>query len=221
MTRPIRVVIADDIGLLRQSLSAILSAQPDVEVVGEAANGAEAVEIVLQQQPDVVLMDIQMPGDFDGIDATRTICGHPDLAHTRVAILTMFDGDQHVFNALQAGASGYLLKDTSPDGVVDAVRTLHAGRALLSPQVLHTIAVHAVAPQRPMNTVIGLTPRLTEVLRLVAAGLSNEEIERKLVITHSTMKSHMAALLSRLGARDRAQLVIAAYELGLTRPGTR
>ena len=180
----VRVLIADDQQLLRQSLAHLLDSQPGFRVVAEAATGVEAVSLARELVPEVVLMDIRMP-QLDGIAATRSIVRDPRLSEVRVLVLTMFDLDEYVFGALRAGASGFLLKDATPSG-----------------------------------RVADLTPRQTEILRLVARGLSNDQIERELHISHATCKTHISALLSRLQARDRAQLVIAAYEHGLVRPGT-
>lgn len=216
MSGPIRVLIAEDQGLLRASLVALLEAEEDMSVVATAVEGGQAVDLCVRLRPDVVLMDIQMPG-ISGIEATARICADPALAGTRVLILTMFGVDDYVMGALHAGASGFLLKDTDPQSLVDAVRTIHAGQSLLSPQVLERLVAGGVSrPSGSDWTAVGrLTPRQREVLTLVARGLSNSEIEAELSITRATCRSHMTALLSRLGARDRAQLVIAAYEAGL------
>lgn len=208
MNTPIRVLVAEDQALLRASLAALLDAEPDLEVVGQAADGAEAVALATRLRPDVVLTDIRMPVE-DGIEATRRICAA--LPDTRVLVLTMFEVDDYVLGALRAGASGFLLKDAEPQAVVDAVRTVHAGQSLLSPQVLARL----IGPVAPGPGIEGLTPRQTEVLRLIARGRSNSEIETELGITRATCRTHISALLARLGARDRAQLVIAAYEAGL------
>lgn len=208
MNTPIRVLVAEDQALLRASLAALLDAEPDLEVVGQAADGLEAVALATRLRPDVVLTDIRMPVE-DGIEATRRICAV--LPDTRVLVLTMFEVDDYVLGALRAGASGFLLKDAEPQAVVDAVRTVHAGQSLLSPQVLARL----IGPVAPGPGIEGLTPRQTEVLRLIARGRSNSEIETELGITRATCRTHISALLARLGARDRAQLVIAAYEAGL------
>ena len=221
---PIRVLIAEDQALLRTTLAALLEAEPGMSVVGLAEDGARAVALATELRPDVVLMDIQMPG-LTGIEATRRICADPTLAATRVLILTMFEIDDYVLGALRSGACGFLLKDADPQSLVDAVRTVHEGQSLLSPQVLARLVA-----RMPSTTSTGtsrstwageveaLTPRQREVLLLIARGLSNSEIEVELGITRATCRSHITALLARLGARDRAQLVIAAYEAGLISP---
>ena len=222
---PIRVLIAEDQALLRTTLAALLEAEPGMRVVGLAEDGARAVALAAELRPDVILMDIQMPG-LSGIEATTRICADPALAATRVLILTMFEIDDYVLGALRAGACGFLLKDTEPQSLVDAVRTVHEGQSLLSPQVLARLVacmprtVSAGAPRRSTwaSDIEALTPRQREVLLLIARGLSNSEIEVELGITRATCRSHITALLARLGARDRAQLVIAAYEAGLISP---
>ena len=220
---PIRVLIAEDQALLRTTLAALLEAEPGMSVVGLAEDGSRAVALAAELRPDVVLMDIQMPG-LTGIEATTRICADPALAATRVLILTMFEIDDYVLGALRAGACGFLLKDTDPQSLVDAVRTVHEGQSLLSPQVLSRLvarmprtAAGASGTSRA-GDVEALTPRQREVLLLIAQGLSNSEIEAELGITRATCRSHITALLARLGARDRAQLVIAAYESGLISP---
>ena len=221
---PIRVLIAEDQALLRTTLAALLEAEPGMSVVGLAEDGARAVALAAELRPDVILMDIQMPG-LAGIEATTRICADPALAATRVLILTMFEIDDYVLGALRAGACGFLLKDTDPQSLVDAVRTVHEGQSLLSPQVLARLVARmprtapAGAPGiARADDVEALTPRQREVLLLIARGLSNSEIEVELGITRATCRSHITALLARLGARDRAQLVIAAYESGLVDP---
>ena len=198
---PIRVLIAEDQALLRTTLAALLEAEPGMSVVGLAEDGARAVALAAELRPDVVLMDIQMPG-LTGIEATTRICADPALAATRVLILTMFEVDDYVLGALRAGACGFLLKDTDPQSLVDAVRTVHEGQSLLSPQVLARLVA-----RMPRTAPAGAPG--------IARGLSNSEIEVELGITRATCRSHITALLARLGARDRAQLVIAAYETGL------
>ena len=221
---PIRVLIAEDQALLRTTLAALLEAEPGMSVVGLAEDGARAVALATELRPDVVLMDIQMPG-LTGIEATRRICADPALAATRVLILTMFEIDDYVLGALRAGACGFLLKDTDPQSLVDAVRTVHEGQSLLSPQVLSRLVARmpraasaGASGSTRADAVEALTPRQREVLLLIAQGLSNSEIEAELGITRATCRSHITALLARLGARDRAQLVIAAYESGLISP---
>ena len=221
---PIRVLIAEDQALLRTTLAALLEAEPGMSVVGLAEDGARAVALAAELRPDVVLMDIQMPG-LTGIEATRRICADPALAATRVLILTMFEIDDYVLGALRAGACGFLLKDTDPQSLVDAVRTVHEGQSLLSPQVLSRLVARmpraasaGASGSTRADVVEALTPRQREVLLLIAQGLSNSEIEAELGITRATCRSHITALLARLGARDRAQLVIAAYESGLISP---
>ena len=224
VSAPIRVLIAEDQALLRTTLAALLEAEPGMSVVGLAEDGARAVALAAELRPDVVLMDIQMPG-LTGIEATSRICADPALAATRVLILTMFEVDDYVLGALRAGACGFLLKDADPQSLVDAVRTVHEGQSLLSPQVLARLVARmprtapAGAPGiARADDVEALTPRQREVLLLIAQGLSNSEIEVELGITRATCRSHITALLARLGARDRAQLVIAAYEAGLISP---
>ena len=221
---PIRVLIAEDQALLRTTLAALLEAEPGMSVVGLAEDGARAVALATELRPDVVLMDIQMPG-LTGIEATALICADPALAATRVLILTMFEIDDYVLGALRAGACGFLLKDADPQSLVDAVRTVHEGQSLLSPQVLSRLVARmpraasaGASGSTRADVVEALTPRQREVLLLLARGLSNSEIEVELGITRATCRSHITALLARLGARDRAQLVIAAYESGLVDP---
>ena len=220
----IRILIAEDQALLRTTLAALLESEPGMSVVGLAEDGARAVTLATELRPDVVVMDIQMPG-LTGIEATRRICADPTLAATRVLILTMFEIDDYVLGALRAGACGFLLKDADPQSLVDAVRTVHEGQSLLSPQVLARLVARmprttSTGTSRSTWTgeVEALTPRQREVLLLIARGLSNSEIEVELGITRATCRSHITALLARLGARDRAQLVIAAYEAGLISP---
>ena len=221
---PIRVLIAEDQALLRTTLAALLQAEEGMSVVGTAGDGARALALTAELRPDVVLMDIQMPG-LSGIEATARICADPALGGTRVLILTMFEVDDYVLGALRAGACGFLLKDADPQSLVDAVHTVHEGQSLLSPRVLARLVARmpSTAPAgalagRRADGVGALTPRQREVLLLIARGLSNSEIEVELGITRATCRSHITALLARLGARDRAQLVIAAYEAGLISP---
>ncbi|MEU2614569.1 response regulator transcription factor [Micromonospora sp. NPDC007271] len=218
-----RVVLVDDEPLLRRSLSMIIDVEPDLAVVGEAGDGVEAIATVEATVPDVVLMDVRMPR-LDGIEATRAICRQPELAHTRVLVLSMFDLDEYVFHALRAGASGFLLKDSRPDDLLDAIRRTHGGESLFAPSILARLIEHYVC-MRPSgragpvrSRLDQLTAREAEVLGLIGQGLSNDEIARHLTIAVKTVKSHISHLLSKLGARDRVQLVIAAYDSGLVSP---
>ncbi|MER5770798.1 response regulator transcription factor [Streptomyces sp. NPDC001985] len=218
---PIRVVVADDQALLRGSFRVLVETAPGVEVVGEAADGDEAVALAERERPDVVLMDVRMPGT-DGIEATRRICGPDGPAGVRVLILTMFDLDTYVYAALRAGASGFLLKDTPPAELLTAIGVVAAGDALLAPGITRRlIAEFGRLPERHADIaglpadLGGVTDREREVLVLVARGLSNAEIGGRLRIGLPTVKSHVSRLLDKLGARDRVQLVITAYETGL------
>ncbi|GIG92892.1 response regulator [Plantactinospora endophytica] len=219
----IRVLIADDQAMVRQGFGALLAAQPDLLVVGDAANGAEAVTAARRLDPDVVLMDIRMPV-LDGLAATRQLVGdRPESDRPRVLILTTFDLDDYVYEALRAGASGFLLKDAPAADLVHAVRVVAAGDALLAPAVTRRlIAEFAARPgrDRPRPTSLaGLTPRETEVLRLIARGRSNGEIAAELVVAEQTVKTHVGRILSKLDLRDRAQAVVVAYESGLVTAG--
>ena len=219
----IRVLIVDDQAMVRQGFGALLAAQPDLLVVGDAANGAEAVAATRRLDPDVVLMDIRMPV-LDGLAATRQLIGdRPDPPRPRVLILTTFDLDDYVYEALRAGASGFLLKDAPAADLVHAVRVVAAGDALLAPAVTRRlIAEFAARPgrDRPRPTSLaGLTPRETEVLRLIARGRSNTEIAAELVVAEQTVKTHVGRILGKLGLRDRAQAVVVAYESGLVAAG--
>jgi DNA-binding NarL/FixJ family response regulator len=217
----IRVLLADDQVLVRAGFRALLDAQPDIEVVGEASDGAMALRLARQEHPDVILMDIRMPG-LDGLEATRRIATDPALAGTRIVILTTFDLDEYVFEALRVGASGFLVKDTEPVELLRGVRAVAGGDALLSPGVTRRLiaqfAAGARAPRAPRE-LAGLTEREREVMALVGAGLSNEEIAERLVVSPATAKTHVSRAMVKLGARDRAQLVVFAYEAGLVRPG--
>jgi DNA-binding NarL/FixJ family response regulator len=217
----ITVVIADDQALVRSGFRALLDAQDDIEVTGEAADGSEAVRLALEHRPDVVLMDIRMPG-VDGLAATRLIVGDERLAGVKVVVLTTFDLDEYVFEAIRSGANGFLVKDTEPAELLRAVRAVVAGDALLSPRVTRRlIAEFATRAKDPamLPALDTLTDREREVVALVAAGLSNEEIAQRLVMSAATAKTHVSRAMIKLHARDRAQLVVFAYETGLVRPG--
>jgi DNA-binding NarL/FixJ family response regulator len=212
------VLVVDDQALVRAGFSFLVDASPDLEVVGEAADGRDAVTIARETHPDVVLMDIRMP-HLDGIEATRQILSDPDAGHTRVLILTTFDLDEYVYAALRAGASGFLLKDSPPEDLLDAIRVIAAGNALLAPSVTRTL-IEEFAKQAAPNIVDErildlITPREREVLCCIARGQSNSEIAEELHMSAATAKTHVSRLLSKLGARDRAQLVVIAYETGL------
>jgi DNA-binding NarL/FixJ family response regulator len=217
----IRVLIADDQALLRGSFRVLIESAPDMTVVAEAATGAEAVTLTHSQQPDVVLMDIRMP-DMDGIEATRRIGADPQAAHARVLILTTFDLDDYVYAALRAGASGFLLKDVQPTELLAGVRHIAAGDGLLAPTVTRRLIEKFSRLPEPGKAPAGhlgaLTDREREVLLLVATGLSNLELAAHLHLSMATVKTHIGRLLAKLNARDRAQLVIAAYENGLVSP---
>jgi DNA-binding NarL/FixJ family response regulator len=220
----ITVLLADDQALVRAGFRALLDAEADIAVVGEAADGMAAVQLTRQHRPDVVLMDIRMPG-VDGLEATRRIAAEPELAGVRVVILTTFELDEYVFEALRTGASGFLVKDTEPVELLRGIRAVAAGDALLSPSVTRrVIGEFATAGSRgrtatPPRELEQLTEREREVMVLVAEGLSNDEIARRLMISPATAKTHVSRAMVKLGARDRAQLVVYAYEAGLIRPG--
>ena len=219
----IRVVLADDQVLVRAGFRALLDAQDDIEVVGEAGDGEQVVGLATELNPDVVLMDIRMPGT-DGLAATRRICADGDLADVRVVILTTFELDEYVFEAIRSGASGFLVKDTEPDELVQAVRVVAGGDALLSPSVTRRLIGEFAARAKEPHEAGGLedlTDREQEVLALVADGLSNHEIARRLYVSPATAKTHVSRAMIKLRARDRAQLVVIAYESGLVRPGWR
>ncbi|MEN3267548.1 MAG: hypothetical protein V7646_4442 [Pseudonocardia sp.] len=214
----IRLLIADDQELVRTAFALLVATEPDMTVVGEAADGHAAVDLARRAHPKVVLMDVRMPG-CDGIAATRQLTADPTLTDTRILILTTFDLDEYVFGAVRAGASGFLLKDTPASQLLTAIRIIAAGEALLAPSATRRlIAEYASRPQpaeRPVHSLDTLTDRETEVLRLIASGLSNDEICHRLHVSMATTKTHIGRLLAKLAARDRAQLVIAAYEAGL------
>jgi DNA-binding NarL/FixJ family response regulator len=218
----IRVVLVDDQALVRTGFRMVLDAEPDIEVVGEAADGLQAVQAARRLRPDVVLMDIRMP-NLDGIQATRRLAG-PEVADpVCVLILTTYDVDEYVFAALRAGACGFLLKHTSPEGLVEAIRTVASGEGLIAPSVTRRlIAEFARAPTSPAppRELQQLTEREREVLELVARGKSNAEIARELVVGATTVKTHVGRVLTKLGLRDRIEAVIYAYEAGMIRPGT-
>jgi DNA-binding NarL/FixJ family response regulator len=217
----IRVALADDQDLVRAGFAALLDAEDDIEVVGEAADGEQAVLLAARRAPDVLLMDIRMPR-VDGIVATRRIAARPDLASVHVVILTTFDLDEYVFEGLRAGAAGFLVKDTDAAELIRAVRVVASGEALLSPagtrRLIAEFALRTRAP-RQLPHLDELTPQEREMLALIATGLSNNEISREIYISPATVKTHASRAMTKLGARDRAQLVVFAYQAGLLRPG--
>jgi len=220
----IKVVLADDQALLRAGFRALLDADPEIEMVGEASDGATAVQIVTQTRPDVVLMDIRMPGT-DGLAATERICATPDLAHVRVIMLTTFELDEYVFEALRVGASGFLVKDTEPAELLASIKAVAGGDAALSPSVTRRLIDHVgervratIDPER-VRALDRLTDREREIVTLVGEGLSNDEIAARLVLSPATAKTHVSRAMVKVNARDRAQLVVLAYEGGLIRPG--
>jgi DNA-binding NarL/FixJ family response regulator len=220
----IRVLLADDQALIRAGFRMILDTASDIKVVGEATDGTEAVRLARSERADVVLMDIRMPR-VDGLEATRQIAADEDLAGVKVVILTTFESDEYVYQALHAGASGFLVKDTEPAELLQAVRVAARGDALLSPSVTRRLITDiASRPQRPRTPNVelaALTVREREVLILVAAGLSNDEIAARLFLSPLTAKTHVSRIMTKLSARDRAQLVVLAYESGLVTPGER
>jgi DNA-binding NarL/FixJ family response regulator len=215
-------MVVDDQEVVRAGFGALLSTQPDFEVVGTAGDGAAAIAQCREHKPDVVLMDIRMP-HMDGIEAARQIVGESGVHGPRILMLTTFDLDEHVYDALTAGASGFVLKDVTAERLFDAVRVVAAGQALLAPTVTRRL-ISEFARQRPQPKPTGfdgLTPRETEVLHLIAAGLSNQEIAARLVVSEETVKTHVSRVLAKLGLRDRIQAVVLAYESGLIIPGSR
>jgi len=221
--RPISVLVVDDHSLVRAGFRSILSGEDDIDVVGEAKDGAEAVAAAVREAPDVVLMDIRMPG-MDGLEATRLIAAHPRLQGTKVIVLTTFDLDEYVFGALRVGASAFLLKGVEPPALIEAVHTVADGEALLEPSATRRLIEAYVGGQQAPSAAgfplpSSLTAREVEILRLIAAGLTNTEIAERLFISPLTCKSHVSRILMKLNARDRTQLVVLAYESGLVVPG--
>ncbi|MFD5562101.1 response regulator [Kitasatospora griseola] len=221
----IRVLIVDDQAMVRAGFAALLNAQADIDVVGDAANGRQALEVSGHTHPDVVLMDVRMP-EMDGLEAARRLLDPPPgtVHRPRVLMLTTFDVDDYVYEALRAGASGFLLKDAPPADLINAVRVVAAGDALLAPSITRRLiadfAQNRPTPRRdPRLRLNGLTPRETEVLELIARGLSNQEIAAHLVLAEQTVKTHIGRILAKLNLRDRAQAVVLAYESGLVQPG--
>ena len=223
----IRVLLADDQALIRAGFHVLIDAADDLQVVGEATDGARAVDLARRERADVVLMDIRMPG-VDGLEATRRISADDDLAGVKVIILTTFESDEYVYQAIRAGASGFLVKDTESADLLQAVRVVAKGDALLSPSVTRRLITDlASRPERPPpsdslgRVLAGLTDREREVMALVAEGLSNDEIAARLFLSPLTSKTHVSRIMTKLNARDRAQLVVMAYEAGLVTPGHR
>ncbi|MDT0269492.1 response regulator transcription factor [Streptomyces sp. DSM 44915] len=218
----VRVVVADDQTVVRAGFRALLELSDDLAVVAEAADGEQAVSAARRTRPDVVLMDIRMPG-VDGLEATRRIAAEPDLAGTRVLVLTTYEADEYVFEALRAGAAGFLLKDVEPAELREAIRTVAAGRSLLAPAVTRRVIEEFARLRAPLadgaRRLAPLTGREREVMALVAGGLSNDEIGARLLMSPLTAKTHVSRAMTKLGARDRAQLVVIAYETGLVRAG--
>lgn len=218
---PISVLIVDDQQLMRMGLAMVLDAQDDIDVVGEAADGESAVKAVFELTPDVVLMDVRMPG-IDGVTATSEITNSNSAS--RVLVMTTFDLDEHVLGALRAGASGFLLKDTPPEDLISAIRSVAAGDAVVSPKVTKRLLARFIAedsaPIQDPGVLDTLTDREREVLGLLATGMSNAEIARGLVLSEATVKTHVGRMLTKLGLRDRVQAVVLAYETGLVRPGS-
>jgi DNA-binding NarL/FixJ family response regulator len=221
MTEPVRVLIADDEALVRGGFRALVDAEPGMVVVGEAGDGAAAVELARTTRPDVVLMDIRMPG-VDGLRATREIAADPDLTGVRVLVLTTFDHDEYVMEALGAGAAGFLVKNTEPAQLLRGIRIVVGGEALLSPgltrRLVARLAERTAVPRVDPDAVAALTARERQIVGLVAHGLSNSEIADALTISHATAKTHVSRAMTKLGARDRAQLVALAYRCRLVEP---
>ena len=219
---PIRIAIADDQDLVRKGFRLILSSFPGIEVVGEAVDGADAVALARRMRPDVLLMDIRMPRK-DGIEACRELAGDPDTADVAVLILTTFDIDEYVYDALAAGASGFLLKDVDPDDLAQAIRVVHEGNALIQPSItrrlVETYAASSSKARFDGTRISDLTDREREILTMVGKGMSNDEIAAELVISPATVRTHVGRIMVKLDAHDRAQLVVAAYESGLVKPG--
>jgi DNA-binding NarL/FixJ family response regulator len=221
----IRVLLADDQSLIRAGFKILLEVAGDIEVIGEATDGAQAVALARSERADVVLMDIRMPGT-DGLEATRQIAADENLAGVKVIILTTFESDEYVYQAIRSGASGFLVKDSEPAELIQAVRVVARGDALLSPSVTRRLITDLAArpPERPARTMRelrNLTDREREVMALVAAGLSNDEIAGRLFLSPLTAKTHVSRIMTKLDARDRAQVVVLAYECGLVQPGQR
>ncbi|HOB57481.1 MAG TPA: response regulator transcription factor [Rhodoglobus sp.] len=217
----IRVAIADDQQLIRAGFRSLLEAEPDIEIVGEAGSGSEAVSLAVATRPDVMLMDIRMP-DGDGLWATEQIVGNPDLGQTHIVIVTTFELDEYVGRAIRAGASGFLVKDTEPDEFIRAVHVVAAGDALLSPTVTRRLLERLSSELRETpdaSQLSVITDREREVLALVGQGLTNEEIGKQLFLSPLTAKTHVSRIMAKLAARDRVQLVVVAYETGLVSPG--
>ncbi|MGA4848767.1 response regulator [Streptomyces sp. G5(2025)] len=223
MNRPIRVLLADDQTLVRAAFAMLVDSAPDMEVVGQAGTGRSAVELARSERADLVVMDIRMP-DLDGIEATRLLAADEDLAGVKVLMLTTYDTDEHVVDALRAGASGFLVKDTRPADLLDAIRTVAAGESLLSPGPTSRLIARVLRAPDTAGLPVGggpdgLSDRERQVLALVARGLNNTEIAETLGLSPLTAKTHVSRIMGKLGARDRAQLVIVAYETGLVAPG--
>jgi DNA-binding NarL/FixJ family response regulator len=217
----IRIGLADDQALVRTGFAALLAAEDDMQIAGQAANGEEAIQLAVRERPAVLLMDIRMPV-LDGIAATRRIAGTPELADVHVVILTTFELDEYIFEGLRAGAAGFLVKDTDAAELIRAVRVVAGGDALLSPTVTRRLIAEFTTQARrprPVPGIAELTPREREVVRLIGSGLSNEEIAARLYVSPSTVKTHAGRAMMKVAARDRAQLVVAAYEAGLVQPG--